>query len=124
MVFLAFIPFLISDEYITHLLISGLLFGTLAMGFDFTTGFINVVNFGYAAFWGIGAYASALLAAKLGISPWLGLLAGTGIALAVALLGVVAYVRRAGRDDPPPDDADLQLAGVSVQQVEDGQVAP
>lgn len=54
------------------------------MGFDFTTGFINVVNFGYAAFWGIGAYASALLAAKLGISPWLGLLAGTGIA---ALLG-------------------------------------
>ena len=42
------------------------------------------LNLGHAAFYGVGAYTSALLAMKLGISPWLGLPAG---GLAAALLG-------------------------------------
>lgn len=73
---LAFVPLFISDQFILQLLISALLFGTLAMAFDFTVGFINVVNFGFAAFWGAGGYTSALLASKLGISPWIGIFAG------------------------------------------------
>lgn len=73
---LAFVPLFISDQFILQLLISALLFGTLAMAFDFTVGFINVVNFGFAAFWGAGGYTSALLASKLGVSPWIGIFAG------------------------------------------------
>lgn len=73
---LAFVPLFISDQFILQLLISALLFGTLAMAFDFTVGFINVVNFGFAAFWGMGGYTSAILAVKLGVSPWIGIFAG------------------------------------------------
>ncbi|AET67412.1 ABC-type branched-chain amino acid transport system, permease component [Desulfosporosinus orientis DSM 765] len=73
---LAVFPLVIQDEVITRLLISALMLGALAMAFDFTAGFININNFGYAAFWGVGAYTSALLAVKLGVSPWLGMLAG------------------------------------------------
>ncbi len=73
---LAFVPLFISDQYVLQLLISAMMFGTLAMAFDFTVGFINVVNFGFAAFWGIGGYTSALLAVNLGVSPWLGIFVG------------------------------------------------
>lgn len=76
LIFLAFVPLFTTDQVLLQLLLSSLLYGVLAMGFDFTVGFINIVNFGYAAFWGAGAYTSALLAAKLGISVWIGVFAG------------------------------------------------
>lgn len=77
---LALVPFLIQDEFIIRLLISSLMFGALAMAFDFTVGYINITNFGYAAFWGLGAYTSAILASKLGMSPWLGMIFGAVMA--------------------------------------------
>lgn len=73
---LAIFPLVLQDEVITRLLISALMLSALAMAFDFTAGYININNFGYAAFWGLGAYTSAILAVKLGVSPWLGMLAG------------------------------------------------
>jgi len=77
-------PLIIQDEFITRLLISSLMFGALAMAFDFTSGYINIVNFGYAAFWGLGAYTSGILASTLGLSPWLGMIVG---ALLAGVLG-------------------------------------
>ncbi len=81
---LAIVPLFIENQYILHLLISILMFGALAIGFDFTAGYINVVNFGYAAFMGVGAYTAALLVIRLGVSPWLAMPCG---ALLAALLG-------------------------------------
>lgn len=86
---LAIGPLLTDDEYIIRLFVISLLFGTQAMVFDFTGGFINAVNFGFAAFVGLGAYTSALLGTYFGLSPWLGLIAG---ALAAGLLGLVTGV--------------------------------
>lgn len=80
LLFLALAPILIQDEFIIRLLISSLMFGALAMAFDFTSGYINIVNFGYAAFWGLGAYTSGILAAELGMSPWLGMIFGAILA--------------------------------------------
>jgi len=77
-------PSYAADEYVIRLGVSCLLFGTLAMGFDLSAGFIDVANWGYAALMGLGGYVSALLCANLGISPWLGLPIG---ALAATLLG-------------------------------------
>jgi len=79
-------PYLISDEYILHILAVSLMFGTLAMGFDLSAGYISVANWGYAAMMGLGAYTSALLLINLGISPWIGIFIG---ALFAALLGLV-----------------------------------
>ncbi len=65
-------PVFINDEYVLHLMIVSLLFGAQAMAFDMTAGFINVVNFGFAAFVGLGAYTSGIIATHFGLSPWVG----------------------------------------------------
>lgn len=95
------VPVVVKDEFILRLLIIGLIYACLAMGFDFTAGYINIVNFGYAAFMGLGAYTSAVLAVKLGLSPVVGFIAAplvTGIAglltglLTLRLRGIFAAV--------------------------------
>jgi branched-chain amino acid transport system permease protein len=86
-----------KQEYILSWLIEAAFFGAQAIAFDFTAGFINVINFGFAAFLGLGAYTSALLAnttpflaLRLGISPWIGMWAGALLAGIVGLgLGVL-----------------------------------
>ena len=72
-----------------------------AVAFDFTAGYINVVNFGFAAFVGLGGYTSGLLAVDLGIPPVIGMVVGgfvsglvgmvTG-ALTLRLRGIYAAV--------------------------------
>ena len=44
-----------NHEYLIRWLISAAFIAALAVGFDFTAGFINIVNFGYAAIMGLGA---------------------------------------------------------------------
>ncbi len=75
-----------NQEYLLRWLISAAFIASLAVAFDFTAGFINIVNFGYAAIMGLGGYTSAILAERIGLSPWLGMLAG---ALLAAFLGFV-----------------------------------
>ena len=48
----------------------------MAMDFDFSGGFIGIVNFGFIAFIWVGAYTAALFVIHFGISPWLGLFIG------------------------------------------------
>ncbi|MEW5872037.1 MAG: branched-chain amino acid ABC transporter permease [Chloroflexota bacterium] len=83
---LALAPLYVSDEYILRLLIASLYFGSLAMCFDFTGGYINAVNFGFAGFVGLGSYASALVAIHTGLGAWAGLLA------AMLLTGLVGFL--------------------------------
>jgi len=77
-------PLFIQDEYILRLLVISLYFGSQALTFDFTGGYINAVNFGFAAFAGLGAYAAALVAIHTGLGAWAGLLMG---ALITGLVG-------------------------------------
>ena len=83
---MALFPLVSPNEYYTKLGLTCMLWGTLAMGFDFSVGYINVANWGYAGLMGLGAYLSALLNKYFGISPWLGILIGGA---AVALLGLL-----------------------------------
>ena len=75
-----------DQEYLLRWLISAAFIASLAVAFDFTAGFINIVNFGYAAIMGLGGYTSAILAERIGLNPWLGMLSG---ALLAAFLGFV-----------------------------------
>ena len=80
------VPFLpVPDYWITKLNYVGL-FGLVALGLVLLTGIGGLTSFGQAAFAGLGAYASAYLSVKLGLSPWLGLLAGLTVTTAVALV--------------------------------------
>jgi branched-chain amino acid transport system permease protein len=85
LVALPFIP-PFNQEHILRWLVSAALIAALAIAFDFTTGYINVVNFGFAAFLGVGAYTSALLAVNLGVSPWIGIFIGAIPAGVIGLL--------------------------------------
>ena len=75
-----------NQEYLVRWLIQAAFIGALAVAFDFTAGYISIVNFGYCAIMGLGAYTSALLVLRLGLSPFLTIWLG---ALAAAILGFV-----------------------------------
>ena len=55
-----------NQDYLVRWFILAAIMGTAAMAFDFSSGYISVVNFGYAAFMGLGAYGSALAALHWG----------------------------------------------------------
>jgi branched-chain amino acid transport system permease protein len=63
----------------------------LAMGQNIITGYAGQISLGHAAFFGIGAYTSAILSTKYGVSFWLALpSAVVTTALIGALLGSVS----------------------------------
>ena len=93
---LSVLPLWVQDEYLLQLLISSLLLGSQAMAFDFTVGLINVVNFGFAALVGFGAYASALMVLRLGIPPWLGPIGGAMMAAVLGFLTGLLTLRLHG----------------------------
>ncbi len=61
----------------------------LALGLNVIIGYTGILNLGYAAFYGIGAYTAALLAIHFKISFWLLLpISGLAAAAAGALIGM------------------------------------
>lgn len=95
LVILAILPFIppFNQEHILRWLIAAAYLGAQAAAFDFTAGYINIVNFGFAAILGLGAYTSAILADSSGrlmfapgLSPWITIFIG---AIAAGLLGLL-----------------------------------
>ncbi|MDR2386982.1 MAG: branched-chain amino acid ABC transporter permease [Deltaproteobacteria bacterium] len=76
----------IENEYWIKTLTTALMYGALAMAFDFTSGYIGIVNFGFAAFMGLGAYVTGCLSYHLGFGPWEGLFFAI---LSSAILGLL-----------------------------------
>ncbi|WP_239025314.1 branched-chain amino acid ABC transporter permease [Rhodoligotrophos defluvii] len=62
-----------DNSYALHLLILALLYAVLALALNFQLGSANIPNFATGASYGIGAYASALVAIHFGVSFWLAL---------------------------------------------------
>jgi branched-chain amino acid transport system permease protein len=73
-------PFL--SAYLVHILVLVLFFAFLGVAWNLLGGYAGQFSFGHAAFFGIGAYTSTLLLVHLGLSPWLGFLAGGVLAAA------------------------------------------
>ncbi|MEA3352131.1 MAG: branched-chain amino acid ABC transporter permease [Chloroflexota bacterium] len=93
LIIIAVLPFIppFNQEHIIRWMIMGAFLAAQSVAFDFTAGYINVVNFGFAAILGLGAYTSGMLAntkpfiiPQLGISPWIGIWIG---AIVAGLLG-------------------------------------
>lgn len=84
-----------DKEYLIRWLVAAGLIAAEAIAFDFTAGFINIVNFGFHAFVGFGGYVSALLAAHLGLHPGFGILAAAAFAgLLGFMLGLLTLRQR------------------------------
>jgi branched-chain amino acid transport system permease protein len=93
---LALVPLWLVNPYYLHVLIMAGIFAILALSLNLLLGYTGQLSLGHAAFFGIGAYTSALLTLNLEASFWLGLpaamvaagLAGWGIGrLALKLRG-------------------------------------
>jgi branched-chain amino acid transport system permease protein len=98
LILLGVLPFIppFNQEHLVRWLVGAALIAAQAIAFDFTTGYINVVNFGFAAFLGVGGYTSALLAVELGISPWIGIFAGAIVAAALGFVTGLLTLRLRG----------------------------
>jgi branched-chain amino acid transport system permease protein len=70
-------PLWVWNPYHLHTLIMAGIFAVLALSLNLLLGYTGQLSLGHAAFFGIGAYASALLSVKLDWSPWIGMLAAT-----------------------------------------------
>ncbi len=79
-------PLWVWNPYHLHTLIMAGIFAVLALSLNLLLGYTGQLSLGHAAFFGIGAYATALLSVKGGCSPWIGLLA------AIALPGAAGWV--------------------------------
>jgi branched-chain amino acid transport system permease protein len=78
------LPLVTTDPYWLHVLIMAALNVSLALSLRVLWN-VGVLSCGHAALMGVGAYASALLATRAGVSPWLGGLAGAAAAAVVAV---------------------------------------
>jgi len=77
--------FVRSDYYMGILVFIGIN-TMLALGLNLLMGYTGQVSLGHAAFYGIGAYTTAILTTTLKWSPWMGLVA------AILVSGLVAFV--------------------------------
>jgi len=79
------LPFVLSNNYLLHVAVMGGIYSIVTLGLNFQVG-TGMVNFATAAFFGTGAYTSALLSVKFGLSPWLATVAGM---FSAASLGII-----------------------------------
>jgi branched-chain amino acid transport system permease protein len=80
------IPFFIRSNYIMHTLIMAEIYSLLTMGLNVTSGFAGQLSLGHAAFFGIGAYTSALLTLRLGFNFYLAMACSASLA---GIMGVL-----------------------------------
>ena len=80
LVLLAFPLPLLLEQGQEAIAIRVLIFAMLGMSWNIMSGFGGMFSFGHAAYFGIGGYTSSILLVNLGISPWIGMVAGMGLA--------------------------------------------
>jgi branched-chain amino acid transport system permease protein len=78
------------NSYAVTVFIFIFFYAFLGQAWNIVGGYAGQLSAGHAAFVGIGAYASALLSAQAGLTPWIGMLVG-GV-LAAVLGTVVGYL--------------------------------
>ncbi|GJH22918.1 ABC transporter permease subunit [Caballeronia novacaledonica] len=88
-------PVAVPEYWITLLNYIGL-YSIVAIGLVLLTGIGGMTSFGQAAFVGVGAYATAFLTTRYGVSPWLALIAGVVLTAFIALLLGLITMRLSG----------------------------
>src|SRR5262249_61460487 len=78
----------VRNPYVLHMLILSLLWVVLGQSWNLLGGYTGQISYGHAAFFGVGAYTTAIMV-KSGLSPkvaWSGLFFGGVTATIVALV--------------------------------------
>jgi branched-chain amino acid transport system permease protein len=89
---LACIPFLGTSNVTLNFLIVALLISLAGQGWNILGGYGGQYSFGHAAFFGTGAYVTAILQVRYGVNAWLAFAAGIAVgALVGSVIGALAF---------------------------------
>ena len=78
------VPGTLPNEYYLSICILSCLNAVMAVGLNLLMGYAGQISLGHAAFYGIGAYATAICTTRLGLPIPAGMVIGVGLATAVA----------------------------------------
>lgn len=80
------VPFVVQSNYAMRVIIYIGLYIVLALGLNVVMGFTGLLNIGHAAFYAIGAYATAILMVDFNVSYWLTLPIGMFLGILLGML--------------------------------------
>ena len=86
LVIVVIIPLVVTNKYYMNILIMSGIWSIVALSLNLILGYTGQVNLAHGAFFGIGAYASALMMLKWNMNFWLAL------PLAAAIAGVFGFL--------------------------------
>lgn len=89
-------PWFATDPYQVHVVAVGGIFALMAIGLNVTTGYAGLADFGYIAYYAIGAYTSALLNVKFGWNFWFSLPTAGLMAAALSIPASIPAIRVRG----------------------------
>lgn len=90
------LPFMLPSQYTMHVANLSLIYAMVSLSLNMLTGCTGLFCAGHLAFYGIGAYASALITTKLGVSVWIGYIAAGCIAALCSLILGLPSIRLRG----------------------------
>ncbi len=92
---LAAVPLFVHSNVVFNFLVVTLLVALAGQGWNILGGYGGQYSFGHAAFFGTGAYVTAILQVRYGVNAWIGFVAGIAAGAAVgAIIGGLVF--RAG----------------------------
>jgi branched-chain amino acid transport system permease protein len=91
-IFLVAAPFVLYPVF----LMKALCFALFACAFNLLIGYVGLLSFGHALFFGWASYLAAYAAKSWGLQPELAILVGTATAAALGLIAGVVAIRRQG----------------------------
>jgi branched-chain amino acid transport system permease protein len=94
---LVILPIVVSQPYHREIIALIFLWGAMAGAWNIVGGYAGKFSLGHAAFFGVGAYTSGLLYVHLGISPWIGMIAGMFLSILLALFIGIVTLRLKGK---------------------------
>ncbi len=87
------LPPFFAPRFYVYLMSLVLLYGLFATSLNVVLGYGGIYQFGHAIFFGAGAYGSALVITKAGLSPWLGFIAGPIVSALLSLIVGLICIR-------------------------------
>ena len=90
------VPAALPNEYYLSICILGSLNAVIAVGLNLLMGYAGQVSLGHAAFYGLGAYATAIATTRFGLPIPVGMAAGVTLAAAVAWIVAAPTLRLKG----------------------------
>jgi branched-chain amino acid transport system permease protein len=89
---LATVPLVIASNVILNFLVMALLIAVVGQGWNLLGGYGGQYSFGHAAFFGTGAYVTAVLQVRYGINAWFGFFIGIATGAVVgAVIGFLSF---------------------------------